>query len=201
MHFLRNTMSTDSNDRKLMVLGWLFHLGGLVTLVLAACAYQFVISGLITRQESDNAEEIESLEILLETERDTSVEFANLKAELARLETSAEAARQRIPETPQESEFLAQISEAARDKGLAINNFTRGAVTVLETHSQLQIRLTGEGDYASICGFFETMASFSRVATVSQMNLSVPADSDIYPLDMTMTLYFGARAPQGGNRG
>lgn len=72
-------MSTDSNDRKLMVLGWLFHLGGLVTLVLAACAYQFVISGLITRQESDNAEEIESLEILLETERDTSVSSLILK--------------------------------------------------------------------------------------------------------------------------
>lgn len=194
-------MSADSNDRKLMILGWLFHLGGLVTLVLGACAYQFVISGLITRQKSDNAAEIERLELLLETERDAGREFAGLQAELARLEASAEAARQRIPETPQESEFLAQISEAARDKGLSINEFTRGAVTVLDTHSQLQIRLTGEGDYASICGFFEKMASFSRVATVSQMQLSVPPDSEVYPLDMTMTLYFGARAPQGDNRG
>ncbi len=194
-------MSTDSNDRKLMLLGWLFHLGGLVTLVLGACAYQFVVSGLITRQQSDNAAEIETLEMLLETEGDAGREFASLQAELARLETSAEAARQRIPELPQESEFLAQISEAARDKGLAINNFTRGAVTVLETHSQLQIRLTGEGDYASICGFFEKMASFSRVATVSQMSLTIPTDAEVYPLDMTMTLYFGARAPQGGHSG
>ena len=194
-------MSADLNDRKLMALGWLFHLGGLVALVIGAGTYQFVISGLITRQQSDNAAEIATLEMLLETERDTGREFAGLQAELARLEASAEAARQRIPETPQESEFLAQISEAARDKGFAVDNFTRGAVTVLETHSQLQIRLTGEGDYASICGFFEKMASFSRVVTVSQLNLRVPANSEIYPLDMTMTLYFGARAPQGDNRG
>ena len=194
-------MFADSNDRKLMVLGWLFHLGGLVTLVLGAAAYQFVVSELMTRQQSDNAAEIEKLELLLETERDTGREFAGLQAQLARLEASAEAARLRIPETPQESEFLAQLSEAARDQGFAINNFTRGEVTVLETHSQLQIRLSGEGDYASICGFFEKLASFSRVATVSQMNLSVPIDSEIYPLDMTMTLYFGARAPQGDQRG
>jgi len=194
-------MSADSNDRKLMVLGWLFHLGGLVTLVLGGCVYQFVISGSITHRQTANAEEIARLEAVLETERGTERDFARLQAELVRLEASAEAARQRIPETPQESEFLAQISEAANEKGLQIQNFTRGAVTVLETHSQLQIRLTGQGDYASICGFFEKMANFSRVATVSNMNLSIPADSEIYPLDMTLTLYFGARAPQGGNSG
>lgn len=194
-------MSANSNERQLMILGWLFHLGGLGALVLGACAYQLVISGLITRQQLDNAAEIETLEVLLETERDIDHEFARLHEELARLEVSAEAARQRIPETPQESEFLAQLSEAARDEGFAINNFTRGSATVLDTHSQLQIRLTGEGDYATICGFFEKMASFSRVATVSQMSLRIPADSEVYPLDMTMTLYFGARAPQGGDRG
>ncbi|HUG71560.1 MAG TPA: type 4a pilus biogenesis protein PilO [Pirellulaceae bacterium] len=194
-------MSANSNERQLMILGWLLNLGGLGALVLGACAYQFVISGLITRQQLENAAEIEILEVLLETERDIDHEFARLHEELARLEASAEAARQRIPETPQESEFLAQLSEAARDEGFAINNFTRGSATVLDTHSQLQIRLTGEGDYASICGFFEKMVSFSRVATVSQMSLRIPADSEVYPLDMTMTLYFGARALQGGDRG
>ncbi len=194
-------MSADSNDRKLMVLGWLFHLGGLVTLMLGACAYQFVISGLITRQRSGNAAEITRLETLLETDRNAGRELFHLQEALRGLEASAEAARQRIPETPEESEFLAQISAAATEKGLSISNFTRGSVTVLDTHSQLQIRLTGEGDYASICGFFETMATFSRVATVSQMNLSISPNSEIYPLDMTLTLYFGARAPQGENRG
>ena len=138
-------MSTDSNDRKLMVLGWLFHLGGLITLVLGAFVYEFIVSGLITHQRGANEAEIEQLEALLETERDTGREYSRLQAELARLETSAEAARQRIPETPQESEFLAQISEAANEHGLAIQNFTRGSVTVLPTHSHLQIRLTGEG--------------------------------------------------------
>ena len=102
---------------------------------------------------------------------------------------------------PQEAEFLAQISEAATENGLQIQNFTRGAVTVLDTHSQLQIRLIGAGDYASICGFFEEMSNFSRVATVNNLSLSVPEDTEIYPLEMTLTLYFGARASQGGSRG
>lgn len=194
-------MSADSNDRKLMLLGWLFHLGGLATLVLGGCAYQFLVSGWITHRQSANAVEIASLETLLENERDARRDLSRLQTEMARLEASAEAARQRIPETPQEAEFLAQISQAANHEGLEILNFTRGAVTVLPTHSQLQIRLTGEGDYPSICGFFAEMASFSRVATVSNLNLLIPADSEIYVLEMTLTLYFGARESQGGNHG
>ncbi|MBC8356456.1 MAG: type 4a pilus biogenesis protein PilO [Planctomycetes bacterium] len=194
-------MAAIANDRKLMVLGWLFHLGGLATLVLGAFVYQFIVSGVLTHQQSANATAIAELEVLLETERHTEREFASLQEELVRLEASAEAARQRIPESPQESDFLAQISEAAIEKGLSIQNFTRGEVTVLETHSQLQIRLQGAGDYASVCGFFEKMKTFSRVATVNHLNLQIPANSEIYPLDMTLTLYFGARAPQEGNRG
>ncbi len=194
-------MAHDVNDRKLMLLGWMFHLGGLLTIVLGACGYQFVITGLITHQQSANAAEIARIESLLNTDRNVGREFAALQQSLERLEASAEAARQRIPETPEESEFLAQISAAAREKGLSIENFTRLAVSDLGTHSQLQIRLTGEGDYASICGFFEKMAGFSRVATVSNMRMSIPANSEIYPLDMTLTLYFGARAPQGGGNG
>lgn len=194
-------MAHDGNDRKLLILGWMFHLGGLVTLVLGACAYQFVITGLITHQQTANADEIARIESLLESDRNVSRDFSELQQALSRLEASAEAARQRIPETPEESEFLAQISAAAQEKGLAIENFTRGAVSDLGTHSTLQIRLTGEGDYASICGFFEKMAGFSRVATVTNMRLAIPPQSEIYPLDMTLTLYFGARAPQGGGNG
>ncbi|MEX0818122.1 MAG: type 4a pilus biogenesis protein PilO [Pirellulaceae bacterium] len=194
-------MSADSNDRTLRLLGWLFHLGGLVPIILGACLYHFVITSLLTRQQSDHAAEIAHLETLLETARDTGREFARLQAELARLEASAEAARQRIPEMPQESEYLAQISQAANETGLAIQNFNRGAVTEFATHSQLQIRLTGQGDYASICGFLDEITTFSRVATVTQMNLQIPTESEIYPLDMTMTLYYGAKEPSGGKRG
>ena len=111
-------MAADSNDRKLMLLGWLFHLGGLVTLALGACVYQFVFSGLIAQRQVADAAEIAKFETLLETERYAGREFARLQAELKRLEASAEAARQRIPETPQEAEFLAQISAAANEKGL-----------------------------------------------------------------------------------
>ena len=96
---------------------------------------------------------------------------------------------------------MAQVSAAATEKGLVIDNFTRGEISVSDTHSEMQIRLTGEGDYTSICGFFDKMSSFSRVATVSNMTISIPSNTEIYPLDMTLTLYFGARAPQGGGNG
>lgn len=194
-------MSHEFNHRKLVRLGWLLHLGGLLAILSTWYAYQFFVSDVIAQREFADATEIARLEKVLEIDRNPANDVAELKAELKRLEARAESARQWIPETPQEGEFLAQLSEAARKNGLQLGNFTRGAVAVLDTHSQLQVRLTGEGDYASICKFFAEMESLSRVATISRMSLSAASDANTYPLDMTLTLYFGAKSAQGGNRG
>ena len=191
----------DANNRQLMLLGYLIHAVGLVSLVVGGCAYHFVVSAVLTHQQYVNADETNRLEELIRGSGDVWRQHAELLQRLADLERRAEEIRGRIPDQPEESGFLEQISTAARARGLVIENYTRGGVTTTATHSLLEVRMTGEGDFQSICGFFEEMANLSRVATVRRMHLAIPKDSDIYPLDITLTLYFGARARPGGTNG
>jgi Tfp pilus assembly protein PilO len=191
-------MNSDINQRKLALLGWLFHVGGLTSLIVSGCIYHFVVSGLITHQHRQHTEEAARLETLLETAGDLRHDHVRLRNELNELEQRAEMIRQRIPDQPREAAFLQQVAEAAKERGLTIRDYQRGGVTVTETHSELEIRLTGEGDYASICGFFEDIALLPRVATVRRMTVSAPRGKEVYPLDMTLTLFFGARALETG---
>jgi Tfp pilus assembly protein PilO len=191
----------DTNNKKLMVLGYVIHSAGLISLIVGGCAYHFVVSVVLTHQQRLNAEETTRLEALLEGAGDVRREHTELTQRLSDLERRAEAIRRKIPDQPEESDFLEQIATAAKARGVVIENYTRGGVTTTATHSLLEVRMTGAGDFRSICGFFEEMANLSRVATVRRMSLAIPANSDVYPLDITLTLYFGARAAQGDTNG
>lgn len=190
------------NDRRLKVLGWLLHGGGLASLLIGGAIYHFVITGLLTHHTKQNGIRIAELEEQLTSSRDVRSQQQSLSDTLRELEQRAETIRQRIPDQSHEAEFLNQVAQAAQARGLTIQNYTRGDVTVTATHSQLDIRLVGAGDYASICGFLEELTRLPRVATVQQLNVTVPEASDIYPLEMLVTLYFGAReVSSGGSHG
>lgn len=191
----------DGNTRRLTMLGYIIHAIGFFSLIIGGCAYHFVVSAVLTHKQRTNTAEAARLEELLEGSGDVRRRHSELTQRLADLEERAEAIRRKIPDQPEESNFLEQVATAAKAQGLIIQNYTRGAVTTTATHSLLEIRLTGEGDYQSICGFFEEMANLSRVATVRNLNLTIPNDTEVYPLDITLTLYFGARAPQGETNG
>ena len=183
------------------MLGHAIHAAGLFSLIGGGCLYHFGVSAVLSHQQRRNAEETTKLEDLLQTAGDSRRKHSELTQRLLDLEARAEAIRGKIPDKPEEADFLEQVASAAQDRGLVIQRYTRGAVTTLPTHSLLEIRLAAEGDYLSICGFLEEVANLSRVATVRRMNLTVPANSEVYPLDITITLYFGARAPQENSNG
>ena len=191
----------DANNKQLTVMRYVIHAAGLASLIVVGCGYHFVVSAVLTHQQRLNAKETTRLEELLQHAGDVRRQHGELLQRLSDLERSAEEIRHKIPDQPEESDFLEQISTAAKARGLIIENYTRGGVTTTATHSLLEIRMTGAGDFPSICGFFEEMANLSRVATVRRLSLAVPTNSDIYPLDITLTLYFGARTPRGGTNG
>lgn len=191
----------NTNNRQIAMLGYAIHAVGLCSLIVGGCIYHFGVSAVLSHQQRKNTEETAEYEELLQTASDVRREHREFTQELIDLEERAEAIRRKIPDRPEESDFLEQVAQAAQDRGMVIQQYLRGGVTTLPTHSLLEIRLTGEGDYQSICGFLEEVANLSRVATVQRMNLSIPANSELYPLDITITLYFGARAPEGKKNG
>jgi Tfp pilus assembly protein PilO len=80
----------------------------------------------------------------------------------------------------------------ADQEQLKIRDYQAGMVTKHTAYSQLDVRLLGEGDYSSICGFLERIAQLPRVKTVQRMQITGSESRAVYPLDVTLTLYFAA---------
>jgi Tfp pilus assembly protein PilO len=174
-------------------LGWLIHAGGALCLLAAGVTYHLVSVTYVAGQRERNDGEIQRLESLLSTTEEIRQTHKRRSEVLARLERDAELMRQRIPDQPQEAEFLRQVTQAATDERLRIIHYDRGQLVVKPTHSEFIIRLQCDGDYASICGFLDRLGSLPRVTTVERMDVTAPSGANRYPFDLTLTLYYAAK--------
>lgn len=191
-------MSSNNRENSLRTLGWMFHAGGALSLVVGILSYHFVASALIKKRHEESRQRISELDVKLARGDQIRNDHRAFTTSLTQIEDRADSMRQRIPDLPHETEFLRQVSEAAQLEGLTVLDYQRVSTTTKETHSQLEVRLNCEGDYASICGFLDRMTKLERVATVERMLVTSTPGSEVYPLDLTLVLYFGARRPDRG---
>ena len=183
---------SDDRDKKLLMLGWGIHAAGVLSLAAGAFVYHFVVSSLISHQHQRNESEAVRLEELVATKPQVDQEFRDVNTKLAELQERAQKMRDGIPDEPRESEFLRHVTEAADLEELKIRDFQPASITKLKSHSQMDVRLHGDGEYRSICGFLERISRLPRVKTVQRMRVERPSVGTAYPIDITLTLYFGA---------
>lgn len=114
-----------------------------------------------------------------------------LSATLRGLQTRAESVRQRIPNEPQEAEFLKQLTEIANEYQITVHDFRRGNTQQHEQYSQFTMHLKMEGSYAGICGLLDRMSRLPRIATIERMEIRQASSAGNHPLDLTLVLYYG----------
>lgn len=110
--------------------------------------------------------------------------------ELKRGQAYARELRERIPEGPNEAEFLKQLSRAAEASGLRIQDYRRGNSAVKESYSSLRINLTCSARYVELCRFLEQLDELPRILTIEKLTISTPDDGDQYPVDLRLSVYF-----------
>jgi len=172
-------------------LGLLLHGVGLLPVLLGCVATYFGVFVGFAEQKRGYAEKIERLEGLMRTAKSVRDEHSKLKASMAEVEERAATVRQRIPEQPREAEFLRNVTQIASAEGLNIRDYQRGAVTPQDDHQRLEVRLSCEGEYPSICGFLDQLAGLPRISTINKMEVSANHETGVYPFDLTVVLYFG----------
>jgi Tfp pilus assembly protein PilO len=125
-----------------------------------------------------------------------------LRRQLELTEQQFAEAVTRIPETAQESEFLAQVSELARHTKLTIQEFRTGSVTEHATHRELEISLAASGPYRSLCEFLGGLDRLSRLCRVQSLTVDRSADQESgnYPVRMSVVVFFQPLPPDSGDR-
>lgn len=125
---------------------------------------------------------------ILTQHREVDKQLTNFEATFARVIS-------RIPETPRESEFLAQITHLARTCHLKIQRYHPREPVNEGTHTALEVQLEATADYAGICQFLDGLRTLARLCRVTRLRVHAvgPEGTDL-PIEMTLRIYFAPLA-------
>lgn len=186
-------MNDDPSELESRRLGHLLHLVGLAVLLMLLGVYYGTFCRHL-HQEAELADlEATRLENQVFSRSVVHREYEQRVKERDELMRRAASIRERIPDSPEEAEFLRQVTEAADREGLTIRDYKVGMASATPTHSCLDVRLQCQGNYHSICGLLDHLARLPRIASVQRLRVLAPTDADDYPLEIGLWLYFGAR--------
>ncbi|MEN0109447.1 MAG: type 4a pilus biogenesis protein PilO [Planctomycetota bacterium] len=121
-------------------------------------------------------------------------EHAELTRQLEDLSERVVEVNRRVPDTPREGEFLADLSRLAADHGVVIEDFERGATAETPTHSVVTVRLTMRASHAGLCGLVKGVAELPRITELTELEVQPDRRDDGYPVEASYALYYGMAA-------
>ncbi len=188
-------MQQADPERRLRRLGWGIHALGAGVLVAMAVLAELLVfqpnrdfAGACSQQAAE-------LEVTIRDGNRVRAEHAQLAEELADARRQAVLLQTRIPDKPQEAEFLGQASKLANEVGLQIRDYRPGTPVSTPSHSLLKVDLICKGDYASICRFLDQLATLPRHANVTCLQIDDDGSSPEYSVKISVILYYAAGDP------
>lgn len=111
------------------------------------------------------------------------------------LQNRADSIRARIPDRPNEGQFLEQTTSAAQQAGIQVKEYRRGKIMFDGDHSQLKVHISLLGPFENICNYVDRLESLPRISRISEMRIKAAKSSNVYPVDLTLTLFFRTDTP------
>ena len=182
-------MPTFDPNRKLRVLSWSMHgLGALVACAIALTAELAGFRPLDAEVAACTRRTVELRAAIGDDER--------LRAEHARFHQELDTARgqsaeliERIPDQPQEADFLAQLSQLADDSGLKIRDYRPGVLIPKTSYATMKVDLICAADYESLCTFLDGLADLPRHCTVIRLAVDSASPAKPYSVELSLELY------------
>lgn len=172
------------------------HAGGVVLLTLFAVVVQVFVRGPLSASHDAEAQRAAEMKQRLHAVADTRQKHARLHERLRESQELAESVRRRIPEQPQQSQFLHAITAAADKYGMNIKDFAVGNVAERVTHYEVGVSFSSAGDFEKICRFLDAIMTMQRVVTLENLTIRSETDSRVYPFDVTLQLPFAIKDPE-----
>jgi len=181
-------------QNKLMFVGWSTNaLGALAVLAIGVSAYQ-AYGWLGSEREMIEARRRDDLALMARAEQ-VRAEHETATSYLASLNAQLTDLKNRLPSSPQEAEFLAQLSRLAEHTGVRLKNFRPGQVANAGSVNTCEVQLSLVGQFASICKLFGGLADVPRFLHVARVTLAGPQSaSDACTAEVTINLCFAAAA-------
>lgn len=183
-------MRANSSRKKV---AWTKRLGAalaVTAVVLTTVLFYTSIFSPFARKYEDYEAEIRRLRNTLASSEESRADFVSLHQKVEELNTLLTDVRDRIPDSPNETLFLQQVTRAAKASNVRIRAYNRGRIQEFATHAQLEVHIAGEGGYQPICRFINELSKLSRITSIEQLKMEATPDSAIYPIEMRLLLFF-----------
>ncbi len=159
-------------------------------IVIAYVTWMFAIQPM-QKQHTELATRIRAERLLQSQSDDILARHREIEGQVANFEGSFSHAISRLPETPRESEFLAQITHLARTCQLKIQRYHPREPVNEGTHTALEVQLDASADYAGICQFLDGLRTLARLCRVTRLRVHTgEADATRLPIEMTLRIYY-----------
>lgn len=189
--------SEQDLSKRLAVLGACLHALGLAILLSGSAAGYFLAIRPLEERISQCERRRAELEGLLQEADQVRQAHARLSQAVAAMEAKAALLQQRVPEEPMEAEFLSHLAQAASRVGLRVRDYRPGGVRLNEACSQIEIQLSGDGSYRSLCELLDRLAAMPRLNRVQAMQITA-GTSGTCSINLSLLVYFRlARSPSG----
>jgi Tfp pilus assembly protein PilO len=192
----------SSNDPSLIRTGHSLHAAGFgIMVVLAVVPY--VAAGLpIASQNASFERQIDKTAKLLKLEPIVRARYEKLAQEAEIHEQRRREVLERIPESADEGQFLAQLTELAGKCELEVRNYRPGAAEKKLTYSQMDITLDADGTYEELCRFAAGLESLPRFCRLAGLSVDrQESESNALRITFTLRIFFASTpAPATGDR-
>lgn len=131
---------------------------------------------------------------LLESADRLRREQAQLKRLLADARDEERRLLARVPDEAHEADFLSQMSHLAKEVGMELRDYRPGQVQPQPTCSAMEVALTCEGPYESLCRFLDGVSRLPRLVNLSHLEIDGSHGGNAYAATLKLVIYFGATA-------
>jgi Tfp pilus assembly protein PilO len=106
-------------------------------------------------------------------EEEIRADFNRVRQELESATQVTKSLEDRLPDGPQEARLIAALSQSTRTTGLEINRFHPQRKAEHDAIGALELRLSCEGTYESLCAFLAELQHLSRACHVGRFDISL----------------------------
>ena len=176
-------------NRKLRLVSWSLHgLGALIACAIGLAA-ELVGYRPLDVEVAACARQTAGLQEVIQDGGRLRAEHARLRQELALAREQSADLIKRIPDQPEEADFLAQLSQLADESGLKIRDYRPGVITPRSSYATMKVDLSCAGNYESICTFLEGLAELPRHCTVVRFEIDSSSQVELYSVEISLELY------------
>lgn len=141
-------------------------------------------------QASDLKSQANATRAFLESQERIEQEHEKIIQDFHEIEARRESIIARIPDQPDESVFLAQVSRAAENCGLLVQEFRPATAKQMERFGEMEIGIHATGDFKSLCEFLNLIEELPRFTLLSNLEIDADGGGEAMAVKLQLKIFF-----------